>query len=306
MKTEVSMANFQHGIVRDLAWLAQSPDIMTLPDSLRADWLFDIDGLYNHLKALDSHPAPVISQLRQQACYRLGYYFEDLVKIYLNCFIQPAEIQTNIQVYKDKTTVGEYDFLIRLANGEKVHLETAVKFYLCTDTRTHNLNDFVGPNRSDKLSRKWQRLNEHQLQLSHTSAGSRQAEKLDLLPDRHSLLLKGYLFYPYAEWQDAGNWIEPISPTHARGWWLPLEEATELAPDNNYRYGILMKPQWLAPARMCFQDSLSRDELLTTIDDLASPLLIAQLNQHPQHGWQEVSRGFIVPNDWGRVSQKHT
>ncbi len=297
MKTEVSMENFQHGIVRDLAWLAQSPDIMTVPDSLRADWLFDIDDLQKRLSALDHQPELIISQLRQQACYRLGYYFEDLVKIYLKFFIQPSEIQTNIQVFKDKTTVGEYDFLIRLASGEKVHLETAVKFYLCTDTHVHSLSNFVGPNRSDKLSRKWQRLNKHQLQLSHTCAGSRQAEKLDLLPDRHSLLLKGYLFYPYTEWQNAGNW-QPISPTHAKGWWLPLEAARQLPADNNYRYGILMKPQWLAPARMCFQDSLSQTELLTTIDDLASPLLIAQLNQHPRHGWREVSRGFIVPNDW--------
>ncbi|WP_315984001.1 DUF1853 family protein [Aliamphritea spongicola] len=119
MKTEVSMANFRHGIVRDLAWLARSPDIMTLPESLCADWLFDINNLQQHLESLDSHPESVISQLRQQACYRLGYYFEDLVKIYLKQFIQPTEIKTNIQVFKDKTTVGEYDFLIRLNNGKK-------------------------------------------------------------------------------------------------------------------------------------------------------------------------------------------
>ena len=298
MKTEVSMANFRHGIVRDLAWLARSPDIMTLPESLCADWLFDINNLQQRLETLDNHPESVISQLRQQACYRLGYYFEDLVKIYLKQFIQPTEIKTNIQVFKDKTTVGEYDFLIRLNNGKKVHLETAVKFYLCTDTRAQDLSHFIGPNRSDQLSRKWQRLNEHQLQLSSTLAGSRQAEKLDLFPDVHSLLLKGYLFYPYAEWQDANNWIEPISPQHARGWWLPLKTAQELPANQDFRYGILMKPQWLAPARMCFQDSLSRHELLTNIDDLSSPLLIAQLNEHPEHGWQEVSRGFIVPDDW--------
>lgn len=293
-----SFADYRHEIVRDLAWLIHSPGLANLPESLLSDWLFDNSQLHEQLTYFDQNPDRLICKLRQQACYRLGYYFEDLVRIYLESFIQPFELKSNIQVYKDKTTVGEYDFLIRLQSGEKIHLETAVKFYLFSGKdSSEGLAGFIGPNRTDCLERKWNRLMDHQLRLSQTSAGSDQAEALDLLPDRRSLLLKGYLFYPYTQWQKFPT-IEPLNPSHSRGWWLKVSQRN-LLPSDKVRYRVLMKPQWLAEARVKYHDCMGHAELVHIMSDLSSPLLIAELIKDTQSTmWRERSRGFLVPDSW--------
>jgi len=294
-----SFADYRHEIVRDLAWLIHSPDLISLPQELSANWLFEHSQIQTRLKYFDINPDELVGKLRQQACYRLGYYFEDLVRLYLRYFIQPLELKSNIQVYKDKATVGEYDFLMQLANGEKVHLETAVKFYLYNgDSQSGRvLSNFLGPNKSDRLDRKWNRLMDHQINLSNTIAGSDQAEALDLLPSRRSLLIKGYLFYPFSEWREFPV-ISPVNPSHARGWWLKGSETQQLP--NEARYTILMKPQWLAPALVKYHNSMSYEELCATMQpDLNTPLLIAELVKSNRSGvWQERSRGFVVPDNW--------
>ncbi|UTW05067.1 DUF1853 family protein [Amphritea atlantica] len=287
---------YQQEVVRDLHWLIYSPSLMTTPDPESSDWLFTAPDIDAQLASLDKNPQPLISQLRQQAQFRLGYYFEDLVRLYIKIFTQPVDLKYNIQVSRDKTTVGEYDFLMALQNGIKVHIEAAVKFYLCTsdDINHCTLNDFIGPNRSDRLDRKWQRLTGHQLQLSKTDAGKNRAIALGLLPDRHSLLLRGYLFYPYPQWQQY-NPPAPISPEHLKGWWIRAAEADSLGDD--YQYVILMKPRWLALARCCFQETLSNAELIKATDSITTPMLIARLG-FKDGLWRETDRGFIVPDNW--------
>ncbi len=289
---------FNQEIVRDLHWLITSPSLMSLPESESSDWLFNASLIDQRLAELDKQPQPLLSNLRQQAQFRLGYYFEDLIRIYIEKFIQPTDFKYNIQVCRDKTTVGEYDFLMALSSGLNVHLEAAVKFYLCTsEDPTHcSLDSFVGPNRKDKLSRKWQRLTEHQLQLSKTDAGKAQAMALGLLPDQHSLLLRGYLFYPFRAWQEYQP-PAPINTDHLRGWWLRVSEIESLG--NNYQYVVLMKPRWMALARCSFQETLSNAELIEATHRIATPMLVARLRYNETRGaWYESDRGFIVPDYW--------
>ncbi len=288
---------YEQQVVRDLHWLIYSPALMSAA-SESCDWLFNTPMIDQRLAELDQKPQPLITGLRQQAQFRLGYYFEDLVRIYINIFIQPVDFKYNIQVLRDKTTVGEYDFLMALKNGIKIHLEAAVKFYLCTseDPQHCTLDDFVGPNRSDRLSRKWQRLTQHQLQLSKTDSGKAQAMALGLLPDHHSLLLRGYLFYPFSAWQDYHP-PAPINANHLRGWWISVTEVESLGAD--YQYVILMKPRWLALARCCFQETLSCAELIDSRSNITTPVLVARLILDKKSGaWCECDRGFIVPDSW--------
>ncbi|MBN1005468.1 DUF1853 family protein [Amphritea pacifica] len=288
---------YQQEVIRDLHWLIYSPSLMTPPDNESSDWLFNIPEIDSHLARLDQNPQPLIDELRQQAQFRLGYYFEDLVRFYIKTFIQPIELKYNIQVSREKATVGEYDFLMALQNSINVHIEAAVKFYLCTTTDVNHchLRDFIGPNRSDRLDRKWQRLTEHQLQLSKTDAGKTQAMALGLLPDRHSLLLRGYLFYPFAQWQ-AYNPPAPVNPDHLKGWWIRASETDALG--EHYQYIVLMKPRWLALDRCCFQETLSRAELAEITErSITTPMLIARL-VFKEGRWHEADRGFIVPDNW--------
>ncbi|RTE67765.1 DUF1853 family protein [Amphritea opalescens] len=289
---------YQHEIIRDLHWLIYSPSLMKLPDDQSSDWLFDQTAIAERLSKLDENPLPLINALRQQAKFRLGYYFEDLIRIYIQTFIQPTDLQCNIQVSRDKATVGEYDFLMALQEDINIHLEAAVKFYLCTAEDPDNcvLEDFIGPNRSDRLDKKWQRLNDHQMRLSHTDAGKDRATSLGLLPEKHSLLLRGYLFYPYAHWLDYQS-PAPISPDHLKGWWLRAADVESLGAQ--YQYVMLMKPRWLALAVCGFQETLSCSELIERTNDTTTPKLIARLKFDPSdEQWHELDRGFIVPDGW--------
>ncbi|WP_417223206.1 DUF1853 family protein [Amphritea sp.] len=293
-----SASVYQHEIIRDLHWLIHSPSLMQLPHKQLPDWLFNHPAIDEYLADLDRNPQPLLNALRQQAKFRLGYYFEDLIRIYLSTFIQPTDLKCNIQVSRDKTTVGEYDFLMALKDGIKAHLEAAVKFYLCTSEDPNHcaLDDFIGPNRSDRLDKKWQRLTGHQLQLSLTEAGKDRATALGLLPERHSLLLRGYLFYPYAHWQDYHPPI-PISPDHLKGWWIRAAAVASLG--NQYQYVLLMKPRWLASARCNFQETLSCPELVERTEGITTPTLIARLQREANTTvWREIDRGFIVPDNW--------
>ncbi|MDO6564620.1 DUF1853 family protein [Amphritea sp. 1_MG-2023] len=299
-----SSFTYQHEIVRDLHWLIVSPSLMTLSDSQSSDGLFTQSGIHERLAELDKHPQPLLNALRQQAQFRLGYYFEDLVRIYINTFIQPNDIKCNVQVNRDKTTVGEYDFLMAFKDGFNTHLEAAVKFYLCVseDPNHCELNDFIGPNRSDRLDKKWQRLIDHQLRLSHTEAGKDQAAALGLLPDKHSLLIRGYLFYPYRHWQDYHP-PAPVNPDHLKGWWLRGSQVASLGSE--YQYVMLMKPRWLALAQCNFQETLSCSELIERADGVTTPKLIARLQFDPLSNlWREIDRGFIVPDHWNLKSTK--
>lgn len=293
-----SASTYQHEIIRDLHWLIHSPSLMQLPNNQSSDWLFNQPAIDEYLADLDDRPQPLLNSLRQQAKFRLGYYFEDLIRIYLSTFIQPTDLKCNIQVSRDKTTVGEYDFLMALKDGIKAHLEAAVKFYLCTseDPNYCALDDFIGPNRSDRLDKKWQRLTGHQMQLSLTEAGKNRATSLGLLPERHSLLLRGYLFYPYAHWRDYQP-PKPINPDHLKGWWIRAMKVASLG--NEYQYVMLMKPRWLALARCNFQETLSCSELMERANDITTPKLIARLQRNPATAdWREIDRGFIVPDNW--------
>lgn len=291
---------YQQEIVRDLFWLIYSPSLMELPDNLSVDWLLDTPDIEEQLEFLDQNPEQLLNKLRQQARFRLGYYFEDLVRLYLKSFFQPSDIKSNIQVSRDKTTVGEYDFLLALPDGKKIHLETAVKYYLCTSEAPDNcrLEDFIGPNCTDRLDRKWQRLTTHQINLSNTAAGKDQAIALDLLPDQRSILLRGYLFYPHQQWRDFEA-PSPVSPDHLRGWWIRDNAIESLNQDS--RYVVLMKPRWLALAQCSFQETISFTELANTTASITTPLLVARLEYDElQRLWLEADRGFIVQENWNQ------
>ena len=289
---------YNHPLVRDLHWLINSPELITLPPELSSAWLFDGNDHTDTLLHLDRYPELIQREIRQQSRYRLGLYFEDLVRIYLKYFIQPIELKSNIQVFHDKTTVGEYDFLMQLRGGRKIHLETAVKFYLCTrETGPDSYADFIGPNRRDCLENKWQRLMKHQLTLSETRAGIDQALDVGLAPDTTSLLLKGYLFYSYQDWRAAPS-TGSINTNHLRGWWMTVSEAEQLNEQPS-RYALLMKPSWLSAAVMKWHATQDLAALLADIQQITTPMLVAQLSYDESSGlWRESNRGFIVPDDW--------
>ena len=60
---------------------------------------------------------------------RLGHLVEHFVESEFICDSSIHIIGKNIQIYSDKRTIGEYDFLIE-QDGKQYHIEVVYKFYV--------------------------------------------------------------------------------------------------------------------------------------------------------------------------------
>lgn len=94
---------------------------------------------------------------------RLGKLVEQFLSAKLNQSSYFSEIIENIQIQKDKRTIGELDFILK-HEKRTIHLEAIYKFYLY-DPLVGNteLDNWIGPNRKDSLNYKLEKLVSKQL-----------------------------------------------------------------------------------------------------------------------------------------------
>lgn len=271
----------------DIHWILNSPGL------IRHDYCLKAKHFFQPQHATQS---TVRTQLVEQENYsdshiRLGIYYENLVGEIIRNLVQPTEIKRNIQIHKDKATLGEFDFLFR-SGKTNFHLECAVKYYLRVGNGSE-LAHFIGPGKRDRLDKKWQRLINHQIVLSDTAEGKQYCHEQNLTPDQLIILLQGYLFHPWHEWLSSN--FEPqlnavINPSHLQGWWL-RETNLNLLDQDGCNFSITRKPYWLHPKTDVILDY---DALSYTLAELLRPELVIRLNEQ----YEEIDRGFVVPKDW--------
>lgn len=293
--------------VRALAWLLTAPNLF---DAAAPRWNgaiatldFAADGvdIDAWLHALDADPSPLHALVEERPTARLGRYAEKLLAFYLQA--HERLFAANLQVRAGaNATIGEFDYLLHDGgDGDAlIHWEFATKFYLLESPRSAPQADsFVGPNLADTLGAKMSKIMDRQLQLSRHPAA---AAYLPLPVSHARALVKGWLFYREADV------VLPhamgVAPDHCRGFWCT---GGELAADPEYaaaRYIILPRLEWLAPTRSPTALTLTPEHLQTALAaSFASdpgPLLIAAMKAstgEPELAL-EVSRGFIVPDDW--------
>lgn len=283
--------------VRTLAWLLDAPNLL---DAGAPAWSGRVatlpppdDATDAWLRALDRAPEALHAALDLHPLTRLGRYAENLMAWYLQA--QGRLVAHNLQVRASKgETVGEFDFLVRAADGALLHWEFATKLYLLEENGAgHEADYFVGPNLADTLGRKIRKIMEQQLSLAQHPAAQA------VLPEPVAgaqALVKGWLFYH-------GSTPQAFTPTgvtaaHCRGFWCTR---TELDAHPAPRYAILPRLSWLAPARIAPNEAVTADVLAQQIDARmavdAAPLLVALLA--PGDGcFVECDRSFVVPDDW--------
>jgi len=280
--------------VRDLAWLLFSPDLL---DAGRAGAPLarpmssggERDATIEWLDSLDRDPAALHAEVRRPPLKLLGLYAESLLEYFIAHGPHTRLIAANVPLRASGLTLGEVDFLLENARGERLHWELAVKFYLHIggDGGIDTLANFVGPNLQDRFDIKHGRLLRHQLGLS---ARDEFASLGFEGPWRAELLVKGRLFY-----RDL-----PASPPselagdHLRGWWKTVSEWRESAGDEVC--AVLPRLDWLAE-----RDSSTAEQV--SVENLSSPLMVATYD--PDTG-RERSRGFIVPDDWPERAARFT
>lgn len=232
---------FNHPMVRQLAFTIASPNLLChLPQSLSIQHNFQLhpDQIWEQhfqnylprLKQLDETPEPLLQFMSRLKSTRLGLRFENLLWFWLqeDQYHSYQLLGHSIQKIEGAKTLGELDFLVLNKETQKVeHWEVALKYYLGEGQL--NLEQWIGLNREDTLSKKLYHFTDKQFQFS---------EALDFKVQQRFAVLKGQLYLPLNSAQDQSipDWV---NSTRRLGFW-----GTVIPNSNFYR---LERHEWLCP-----------------------------------------------------------
>lgn len=232
---------FQHPIVRQLAFCIASPDLLCqIPKSLDIQhhfklhtsefWEVHFQNYLPRLKELDQTPEPLIQFLSQLKSTRLGLRFEHLLWFWLqeDQYHPYQLLGHSIQKIEGAKTLGELDFLILNKETQEIeHWEVALKYYL-GEADLH-LEQWIGLNRQDTLSKKLYHFTNKQFQFP---------EALNFEIQQRFSVLKGQLYVPLDLnlQQPLPEWI---NLQRRLGYW-----GTTIPHSSFYR---LERHEWLCP-----------------------------------------------------------
>ncbi len=260
---------------RDLNWCLASPSLL-------------VDNEWSGFEPFSIDALPVPPDPHR---FRLGRHFEQTLQAWMRAADDIELLESNLQVRDGKTTVGEFDFIVRY-RGEVEHWEAAIKFYLGVGHRKAE-SDFFGPNTADRLDIKLARLRDHQLKLASHPAAKPLLEEKGLEVVRSRCLIKGRLFHPWGESE-----VSPpgINPEHETGWWMRDVDFREQFGGSDARFAYLPKSLWLAPL---VSEDIGTPLSFTEIDEILTAPRAEQATHIAivdERG--ELSRGFVVNQQW--------
>ncbi len=294
-------------IAADLRWISRCPSLVQGNAWFLDDVFFD--DRTDIVQAFQDNPAAhatLVNRIFSQGKPRVGDYFERVMLLWLHLNPRFTHILQHIRIHKGKHTLGELDFLFHdRQQGVCYHWEVAVKYFLCFAS-PENVFQFLGPNAKDTLTRKYDRMINHQVPLSRTAEARQIIQPYcKSLPLRAKAVLKGMLFYPAKETPHIPeNFQAIISPQHRQGWWTSMQALTIPPHTPDSRWMVMQKPFWFQPVSPHYQEhfDLAGIERLVRSHFAQSDraLLLAELVQAGNH-WQEVSRGIIVSSTWPAV-----
>ncbi|MFT6747803.1 MAG: hypothetical protein ACJAZ2_002160 [Glaciecola sp.] len=178
---------------------------------------------------------------------RLGQLVEQFVFQVLAQTPSTMVVAKNLQIKRDKITIGELDCLVKKAE-EFTHVEIVYKFYLYDDNNTSvdksessPLSRWIGPNRKDDLMQKVSKLKSKQLPLLHREETLTALDSLNLhsFEFKQSVLFKAQLFVPV----NLQHTVFPaINNDCITGFYIRQHELSNLASNQFYIPG---KKDWL-------------------------------------------------------------
>lgn len=170
---------------------------------------------------------------------RLGQLAEQFVFNQLEQVEDCMILAENIQIQKERQTLGELDALIRM-HDELIHLEIVYKFYLYDETLgTEEIEQWIGPNRSDSLIEKITKLKNKQLPLLYSQDCKPTLKQLNLEVEhfQQQVLFKAQLFKPYK----TSVVFEQLNEDCVNGCYL---NQTQLEDFKNSEFFIPQKLDW--------------------------------------------------------------
>jgi uncharacterized protein len=293
--------------VAALAWIIGSPPMLTNSSGnpnfhlIAEDWCTQQHQLHTPwLAELDQNPKPLRDFLDREKPLLLGKIFEALVAFWMIESPHFDLVERNIQFFTGRKTSSEMDFLLRSVDtGHLIHLEVACKYYL-GQRSSGQWSNWIGPNGKDNLLLKMEKT-KRQFSLEVLE----KMEEKNLIfkgqQVQNHFLLKGYFFQPF---QSLGGFVKPFAANahYHGGWYLRSSELGHFASDFK-QWIILPKKNWMGPfCGHCENfELLNGNEMISAcvymIEKTGKAQLIIQAQQEGDL-LVEVSRGFVVKNDW--------
>lgn len=200
-------------------------------------WKHNVFGLQHFYLNIKSTKIDIDINEKQ----RLGKYVEDLVFYQLEQTDGVEILAKNIQIQREKLTLGELDCLLKI-NGKPLHLEIVYKFYLIDESLgTKEIEQCIGPNRKDSLLQKLNKLKEKQLPLLYSNDCKPYLDEYDIEVQKvkQEVLFKAQLFLPYNKQHIQ---LTKLNTDCIQGFYINLKELRYFKESKFY---IPSKKDWL-------------------------------------------------------------
>ena len=205
---------------------------------LNTPTLWEATAVYK-LRQLKIEQKSIVFDTKIDAKQRLGKYVERFVSHQLANTVGITLIAENIQISKDKITLGELDCLFFM-NENPIHLEVIYKFYLYDSTK-QGLDCWIGPNKKDRLVEKLEKLQQKQLPLLYSKECEKYLKSISLhsADISQQVYFKAQLFLPLR----MGRSIDtPINTDCISGFYCTPDKLTEF---KDAKFYIPSKKDWL-------------------------------------------------------------
>jgi hypothetical protein len=173
---------------------------------------------------------------------RLGKQVERIFSALISSSSNYEIIEENIQIVDEKITIGEFDFILKNTETDKVfHLELVYKFYIYDPNQSDKeLEKWIGPNRKDSFIEKFTKLEQKQFPLLQHPITKSQLLHLNIDEIEQKLCFMASLFVPY---QKIGDVFPVINNKAIVGYWLTLNQFERINTET-FQFYLPQKKEW--------------------------------------------------------------
>jgi len=270
--TETVIAlNNKHRIYLQYQGYLETASIFTTENNPFSQQLFSL----NLIKA----PAELASTIAIKENLMLGKRVEAFFKIQIEEENSYKIILKNIQIQKEKITLGELDFILKEKSTSALkHVEVSYKFYLFDPNIEGNeIDKWIGPNRNDNLLKKITKLSEHQFPMLYRNEATKQLS-LNNKEITQEVLFKAQLYIPF---KNTTKRFKAINIDAIRGYYISFKDFLQLQMEKELFF-IPQKQDWLMRAndnKAWHNLDTIRDELYRSIQ-IKKSLLIWSKDKH--------------------------
>ena len=202
---------------------------------------------------------------------RLGKLVERFVGFELNQHKNIQILSENIQIQKEKRTLGEIDCILK-QDSQLIHLEIIYKFYLYDPAvGTTEFDHWIGPNRKDCLVDKLTKLKEKQLPLLYYPETKKYLDTLGVSTENinQQVYFKAQLFVPL---HLKSNTLKGVNSDCIQGFYVSFHHLNQF---ETCKFYIPEKLDWLSEVEIqipWLPFTAFTTQVKALIDDEKSPL----------------------------------